>query len=124
MYESRIYIVEVHRERDKNSPDYGKAFYAENVAVFDLCSMGCYTNALQALFKAPIDYKISISEDDTATEDKYGVPLKAGDIGEVIQWLEIRGMVMNYRRIAPLLALLKGFDRTQWDDLQVVHYGY
>ena len=30
----------------------------------------------------------------------------------------------NYRRLKPLLEYLKAFDKTQWEDLIVVHYGY
>ena len=30
----------------------------------------------------------------------------------------------DYRRLAPCLAMLKGFDPQQWDDLRAIHYGY
>ena len=30
----------------------------------------------------------------------------------------------NYRRYAPCLGLLKGFEPDKWDDIVVLHYGY
>lgn len=46
-------------------------------------------------------------------------------LSDVIKFLEDevqRGE--TYRRIKPLLTLLKGFDMEQWDNLVCLHYGY
>lgn len=123
-YESRIYVIDVHREKKKGHKDYGKVRYAEKIVTFNLSCMG-YTNGWKNLFNKPIDYKIYADNgDETFDTDRYGERLKSADLGEVIHWLETRGNDQHYRRIAPVLGMLKGFDISEWDELQIVHYGY
>lgn len=124
-YESRIYIVDVHREKDKDNPNYGTVYYAERIAAFNLGCMG-YSNGWRELFEKTIDYDLYNEDGDKKINaDKYGARLTSADFEKVIEWLEKRSASKeHYRRIAPVLAMLKGFDRSEWDDLQIIHYGY
>lgn len=118
-YESRIYLVEVHHMGEAKS---GKVFFAETVAVFNLSSMG---GGWTSLFSKPIDFEIYAENgNDKFCEDRYGDHLKSADFDKVINWLEAAKERDPYRRIPPVLGMLKGFDRNQWEDLQIVHYGY
>lgn len=121
-YESRIYVVDVHREKIhcKN-----KVYYAERIASFNLGCMG-YDNGWRELFTETIDYDIYNEYGSKKIHaDKYGARLTSADFETVIKWLERRSeQKEHYRRIAPVLAMLKGFDRSEWDDLKIIHYGY
>ena len=120
-YESRIYIVDVHHLGEAKS---GPVIYAERIAAFDLSAMG-YSNGWKELFSKPVDYSIYAEDGDTKiTEDRYGERLGCADLGKVIDWLEAAEKRNHYRRIPPALGLLKGFDTSQWGNLQVVHFGY
>ena len=121
-YESRIYIVEVTRKTDKQKQMFGENEYAEKIAIFNLCCMG-YDNGWRELFTKPVDFQLFAENgDDPLTKDLYGEPLKYADFDTVIRWLEAGGE-SDYRRTAPFLALLKGFERSKWQDLCVVHFG-
>lgn len=112
-YESRLYIVETH----KNSS------YAEKIATISMSKMG--GNGWNELFNKPFEYEMYADDGNTLlTEDRYGEKLTYAEFEPVIKWLETKGKEMDYRRIAPLLGLLKSFDRSQWDELKIVHYGY
>lgn len=123
-YESRVYIVNVIRENDPKSEDYGKARAAEIISQFNLSSMG-YNNGWRELFNKPIDFEIYAEDGDVATsEDKYGAHLQAGDLGAIIDWLEAWPDTRTYRRIPPFLAALNAINPGEWDELKIVHYGY
>lgn len=127
-YESRIIIANAHREQNPKSEHYGEVYYAEAVVDIRLGCMG-YNNGWRELFTKEIDFDLYVDSEDKATrEDKYGNTMKEGDFESVVQWLENTASALwennPYRRIAPLLGALKGFDPTQWDELHVVHYGY
>lgn len=118
-YESRIYVMNVHR----NLPILDKP-YAERIAVFDLSCMG-YDPRWTNLFQTPVDYNIYALDGNTIlSEDNYGDSLKSASIADVIACLEEMETKEHYRRIPPLLGMLKGFDPAEWDDLQCVHFGY
>ena len=136
-YESKIYIVNV---RDHNRPALDKTTnkpildennrpiiykgYGQIVAMMDMCKMG-YDNGWRELFTEDIDYTIYAENGDEDTDtDCYGDHIKSGDINSIIGWLENQIKKDNYRRLKPLLGLLKSFNLEEWKDLQVVHYGY
>lgn len=113
-YESRLYIVETHKNGN----------YAEKIATINMRVMGC-DSGWRELFCNSFDCELYADDGNTLlTEDNYGKKLKSADILSVIDWLETKGREMGYRRIEPLIGLLKGFDISEWEDLQVVHYGY
>lgn len=127
-YESRIMIVNAHREHDEKSENFGKVYYAEIVANIRLGCMG-YNNGWRELFAKEIDFELYVdSDNETTMTDKYGETLKEGDIEAIIAWLENVAPAFwedkPYRRIAPLLGLLKGLDPKAWEELHIVHYGY
>lgn len=113
-YESRVYIVKKSMESN----------YAEEIAKFNCRGMADgWTN----LFDKPFVGDLYADDGNTLiTEDKYGKELKYTDFPSVIAWLEKEVEKDDYRRLKPLLSLLKGFDLSQWQDgeMQIVHYGY
>lgn len=118
-YESRTFIMNVH----ESSPLMGKK-WAEWIAIIELSCMG-YSNGWMKTFTKPVDYAIYMPDaDEEIQEDCYGDKLMAASIDDVITCLERIEADRHYRRIPPLLAMLKSFDRSEWDELQVVHYGY
>lgn len=121
-YESKIYIVDVHKENNPNSEDYGKPLWAHTLAVFDLSCMGYH--GFRELFDTDIEYDVYVDPNKHTRVDDYGCVLQSADIDKLIMWLENENEIRHYRRIAPFTALLKGFDRKEWECLEVVHYGY
>lgn len=113
-YESRVFIVEEH--------DTMK--WSDVIAVVNMCKMGpgfkgIFTQPVTNYFYAPNDGNARVKE------DAYGEEIKAADIQTVIYFLEKevkRGE--DYRRIKPLLSLLKSFETAKWTNLKVYHYGY
>ncbi len=123
-YESRIYII----NRVEHKRPYCEPWvFAEKIAMVNMCVMDY---DFRTLFDKPIDYTIHIEypifvndrfENETDI-DCYGEHLKYTTIDKVVKWLESHKV--EYRRISPLLGLLKGFNENEWDELQVVHFGY
>ena len=131
-YESKIYITNVRRHKQED----GKVWtYAEIIAEFELRKMGhSVANSIDfcELFTNPIDYMIyvpGVNENNNECmvakdTDGYGEHIKSGDINRIITWLEREAEQDNYRRLKPLIGMLKGFNADEWDDLQVIHYGH
>lgn len=116
-YESRVFVINVNRHND----DW---IYGEKIADIRMSKMGNFRD----IFKQPIDYKIYVDSGDIdVDEDCYGDHLCYTDIDTVVEWLETvpknEGWD-DYRRIKPLIGLLKGFNKEEWKELQVVHYEY
>ncbi len=120
-YESRIIVMnrsELTRPNGGNWVYTENWVYAEKIAEMNMCCMG---SDFKKLFEKPIDYTIYVNDEKT-DEDCYGEHIKYATIDRIVEWLE--NYNEDYRRIAPLLGLLKGFDESEWDELQVLHYGY
>ena len=117
-YESKLYIV----EKASKFPDEEKR-YCMVVAMFDLCKF--YSLSMMLSQYPDTDCYFYAEDGDTQVlEDKYGSPLKEIPIDDVIEILESNGS--EYRRISPLLSLLKDFqhNKHRWGELAVLHYGY
>lgn len=115
-YESKIYIM----KKSNNISNF-----AEEIVRFNCRGMG--KNGWRELFSKPISYKIFSDDGNTEFDkDKYGEYLKYSDFPTVIAWLEKEVEREDYRRLKPLLSLLKGFDLSKWEDgeMQIVHFGY
>ena len=113
-YESRVYIV-----KKSNSSDF-----AQEIAKFNCCKM---QEGWADLFDKQFNGELYADDGNTLIKkDKYGKELKYTDFPTVIAWLEKEVEKGDYRRLKPLLSLLKGFDLSQWTDgeMQIVHYGY
>ncbi len=113
-YESKIIIV------NRVEPTWSELAFAEVIAEFKLCCVGY---EFKEAFTEPIDFELYVG--DTATQtDCYGELCKMADVDDVINALEALAKKESYRRFAPAIGLLKGFNVDEWDDLKVVHYGY
>lgn len=110
-YEHKIIIIE------ENS--------FSKIAEYDLCCLGYAKNFnFQKIFQTPFKHELFING-EARIEDYYSEPLKSCSIDTLIDWLEnYEQTEEHYRRIAPLLALLKGFNQDEWNNLQAVHFGY
>ncbi len=119
-YESRFYIVE---KSDLNvSTEFGLK-WAELIASFDLSKVYSISEPIRA--KYPDTDSFFYLEDKAIVEDMYGAPLKEVPITDLIDMIkhEIR-TYDHYRRYQPFLALLQGFDLSEWRNLVVLHYGH
>lgn len=118
-YESRVLVVD-RNEYDINGTHY---VHAEKIADIKMSKM---YDGFTDLFDKKVDYELYIDNANEATQtDKYGDVMTYTDCRTVIDYLE--NLIANgetYRRLTVLLGLLKGFNESQWNDIQVVHYGY
>lgn len=117
-YESKIYIV----KKSRLSPDDDGKRFANVVSMFDACNFP----GLPGVFKLKTDCFIYADDGNThISKDSYGDELTEAPLSDVIEFLENEIANGNtYRRINPLLQLLKGFDMEQWENLVCLHYGY
>lgn len=112
-YESRLFVVNCRDDLP----------FGQIICAMDLCKMD--DPKFFGLFTTPINYDLYLSDDGEAVDcDDYDDFLNDAPIQAVIEWLEEEVKVNDYRRLKPFLFMLKGFDRSQWDDLRGVHYGY
>ena len=117
-YESRIYIV---NKRDKFS--FEDRSCGEVIAMINLCKVSDVSNKMREYPETDC----FIYSDDGNTdivEDRYGDVMKEIPIDDAIKIIEEAFMYDNYRRYASCIALLKSFDKSQWNNLVVLHYGY
>jgi hypothetical protein len=119
-YESKIIIVNRSVIESRNGTLW---VYGEQIADID---MSCMCQGFVELFKNEIDYKLCVENSDEPTkEDRYGKVMTYTDCKTVIKYLKkLIANGNNYRRLNMLLGLLKGINEDQWEDIQVVHYGY
>lgn len=121
-YESRIYVVSKGLTIDK---ELGKR-WGEKIAMFNMCQCKSLANLMRS--KPATDCYIYAEDGDThIIEDCYGKPLTEASCSDVISVLEKEvENGENYRRIFPLLAMLKSFEehKDQWGEIAVLHYGY
>ena len=130
-YESKVFIVERHYfPKRENFPEW---ISASVIAEFDLSKMGYDNEEFFDAFKREIDYTIYMPVCDNdgnetiapVDEDCYGKHMKYATLPELISALKICEKRDHYRRLPPLIAMLKAFNANEWDgELQAVHYGY
>ena len=119
-YESRIFVV---NRNEHDYPDGTSYVYAEKIADIKMSSM---YPGFRNLFDKKVDYELYIDNGDESTStDMYGQKMKYTDVQTVIDYLEkLIDSGETYRRLPLLLGLLKGIDTSQWNEIQIVHYGY
>lgn len=115
-YESRLYVV----SREMKFCD-GVPRYAEVIAEINLCKVYI---PLDRFFAKEADCYIYIDHEIT-TKDCYGKPLTiCTDLKGFIAWMKEQNKAWYYRRWGMAIALLKSIKPTEWNDIQVLHYGY
>jgi len=116
-YESKLYIVNKRGSLTSETKQW-----AEVIAVFNMCKFGAFNE----IFKKETDCYFYADDGNTEViKDKYGSALTEASIEQVIEYLEnYRANQPHYRRVDPLLGLLKSFNPSDWQDLVVLHYGY
>lgn len=119
-YESRVFVVDRNKIERKEG-----MFYIWGEKIADV-KMSVMYDGFTALFDKEVDYELYIDNEDESTKtDKYGAIMTYTDCETVIDYLEnLIAEGENYRRLTILLGLLKGIDESQWNEIQVVHYGY
>ena len=112
-YESKIVVVD-------RSDIWDGYIVGGTIAVFNLSGINWNP---QEIFTEKIDFDLFVDGECTRV-DKYGRHCYMADIDDVVKVLENMAEKESYRRFAPVIGLLKGFEQQRWDDLKVVHYGY
>ena len=134
MYEHRLYIVnrqELYpRKEGAESFIFGSVIAEYNCSLMPGSFFDLFADAKE------IDFGLFAENSDEETMiDRYGshcTMLKLPDVIAYLEKLTDSEEWGTYRRLAPLLGLLKGFDESQWDEsridgndsLWIVHYGY
>ena len=125
-YESRLYIVEksdYYSKVDVGFKEVKRMCFGEVVAMFELCKVP----EIPSVIESYPDTDTYIYEgEERIIDDKYGKPLKEIPIKDMIEIVKkaAENDDNKYRRWKPCLALLKGFNGKQWQDLVVLHYGH
>jgi hypothetical protein len=120
-YESKCYVVNKTHLRDIDD----KRFWAEVIAMFDLCKVNDISEQIRNNYHATDTYILADDGNTKIIEDAYGEPLIEIPIKDLISILE-ENIEKNphYRRYNPFLCMLKGFNPDEWNNLVVLHYGY
>lgn len=118
-YESKLIVID---KSDIFDSELNMRF-GERIATFDLCKVPSVARDVRN-YPDTDTYFYADGGDAQVTEDLYGEPLKEIPIPDMIQILEKAAVSENYRRYAPCIQMLKGFDLAQWKDLVALHYGY
>lgn len=118
-YESRLYVVE--KSSCVGLDEDGKR-YGEIIAMIDMCKLG--NGFCKVLNEYPATDCYIYIDGERTVEDKYGDPLVEMPLEDVIAIFEECSQEENYRRYAPAIGLLGGFNPNEWGELVVLHYGY
>ena len=129
--ESKVFVVQRKEfEKRGNRPAWVSASV---IAEFDLCKMGWGNQEFFKAFKREIDFTIYLPTCDeegnetvsAVNEDCYGEHMKSAELSVLISALETIEARDHYRRLPPLIAMLKAFNDDEWDgELQAVLYNY
>ncbi len=128
-YDSRIYIVEKSRYNTPmkvviDDEDYGDRVWGQVIAAMEMGVCPVVSGLMRS--KPETDCYIYAPDGNTmVVVDDYDKVMTESSIDELMEAVKAemdRGE--NYRRLAPLYALLKGFDLKQWNNLRVLHYGH
>lgn len=111
-YESKIIIVN----------HYSKEF-TEKIAEYKASEM---RYIFPDLFESDFDGKICEEHfEELTNKDCYGNKIKyTKDFKKVIDFLEKEEKKEHYRRLKPLIGLLKGFNPEEWNNLIILYFEY
>lgn len=123
-YESKLFVVEKSTMCEIVSEDFPAPMYwGEVIAVFDLCKLPYWVSGKLRKYPNTNCYIYADDGNTRITEDCYGDPLTEIPVPDAIRILKEGASHGNYRRYAPCIQLLEGFDLKQWQGLVVLHYG-
>ena len=124
-YESKLFVVEKSTMCELVSEDFPAPMYwGEVIAMFDLCKLPDLVSRKLRNYPNTNCYIYADDGNTRITEDCYGDPLAEIPVPDAIRILEEAAEQSYYRRYAPCIQLLKGFNLKQWDKLVVLHYGH
>ena len=115
-YESKIFII---------SGDKG---YHRTIVEYDLSGMDYdFIDNIENLFPNELNGKIFVNDEET-DHDYYGKKIRyTTNFRQLANYLEELNEKEPYRRIMPLVALLRGFNKNHWskcEELKVAHFGH
>ena len=115
-YESKIIII---------SGDKG---YHSIIAEYDLSCMNYdFIDNIENLFPNELNGYIFVDDKET-DQDYYGKKIRyTTNLRQLANYLEESNEKEPYRRIMPLVALLRGFNKDHWskcEELKVAHFGH
>ena len=120
-YESRFYIV---NKTDIKSMSK-KRYWAQVIAMFDLGKVYAVSSPIRDKYQATDVYIYADDENTEITKDRYGEPLIEIPLDDMIQLMKkVITSEDYYRKYNPFLQLLKGFHKSDWENLVVLHYGH
>lgn len=118
-YESKIFIV------SKGSYVEEGLRYSQLIAMMDMSKM---KTDFYDLFKEKTDcFFYELDGNTKIIEDRYGDPLRECRLESIENYVaNLIEKGEDYRRLWPLLSLVRSFKSPQWknDDLVALHYGY
>ena len=114
-YEHRLFIV-----------DGDETGYQQVIARIDISRHDDFACKVLDLFTETLDgYIYADNGNETITHDKYGESLKfTRDFRKLANFLEQDNDNEYYRRLPHVIAMLRAFNKADWQDLKVIHYGY
>lgn len=118
-YESKLIVI----DKTDIFDDCLNMKFGIRIATFDLCKVPSVAQDVRD-YPDTNAYFYADDGDTQVTEDLYGEPLKEVPIPDMIQILEKAAVSDNYRRYAPCIQMLKGFDLSQWRNIVVLHFGH
>ena len=115
-YESKIFIIS------------GNKGYHSIIAEYDLSRMdNDFIDKINDLFPNELNGYITVNNKIT-NQDYYGEKIRyTTNLRHLANYLEGSNEKEPYRRIMPLVALLRGFNKEHWskcEELKVAHFGY
>lgn len=119
-YESKLFVVSKTRRSYRDD----ERVWGEVIATFDLCKVYDVSDVIRNKYKPTNCFIYSDNGNDEILEDMYGEPLREVPFSDMIEIIEKAAAKDDYRRYAPCLGLLKGFNLDEWNNLVVLHYGH
>ena len=118
-YESKLIVID---KTDIFNNDLHMIF-SMRIATFDLCNVPSIARDVRN-YPNTNAYFYADDGNTRVTEDLYGEPLKEVPVPDMIKILEKAAICDSYRRYAPCIQMLRGFDLSQWGNIVVLHFGH
>ena len=128
-YDSRFYIVQSYRREHDSIGQWFKGkdkpmFFADKIAIYELGKDYEVSDAINRTRPFTDLYVYADDGNTEIVEDDCGAPLREMTIDWLLPILELAEAKEHYRRRSVLINLLKSFDKDEWGNLTVLHYGH